>query len=248
MVAVLSQDDLWQPEFLERRLAFLDRHPECGFVYAPHVDVDGAGAEIRRAPVTLAEGVHFPPEFVPRLIRESDVRPSPPSILVRRAAYARVGPRFDDRLVVFDLEMWLRISVEYPIGYLGIHDSSYRVHPHQLSRRVAWGKQWLEFELRAERLLAEKLPELQPSPAERAARRAGAYLSAAMDELVLGSRRDVLRLLAAAVRERRRSLLDVRLFVVLVLTPSGRSGGIALGKARWWAASRGVRLPFHSRH
>jgi glycosyltransferase involved in cell wall biosynthesis len=247
-VAVLSQDDLWEPAFLERRLEFLDRHRECGFVYGPHVDVDERGNEIRRAPVALSQGVHQPLAFVPRLLRDPDVRPSPPSILVRRAAYTRVGARFDERFVVFDLEMWLRIGLELPVGYLAEHDSSYRVHAEQLSRRVAWGRQWLEFERHAERLLAERLPGAQLPPAERAARRARGYVSAAMDELAEGSRRDALRLLAAAVGERRRSLLDLRLVAALAVAPFGRRGGSMLGRVRWWFARRGVRLPFHDRH
>src|SRR6185312_10022575 len=32
-VAILHDDDRWDPGFLERRVEFLERHPECGFVF-----------------------------------------------------------------------------------------------------------------------------------------------------------------------------------------------------------------------
>jgi glycosyltransferase involved in cell wall biosynthesis len=248
IVAVLSQDDYWGPGYLDRRLAFLDSHPECGFVFGPHVDVDEHGVEIRRAPKSFGEGVLRPTDFVPRLLRDVDVRPSPPSILVRRSAYAQVGPRFDDRFVVFDLEMWLRIALELPVGYVPSWDSFYRVHPDQLSKRVPWGLSWLEFERHAEDLVAARLPQVGLSPRERSSRRSAAYLSAAMDALAHDSRRDVLRLLRAAIRERPSGIADVRLLITLALVPFGRSGGEALRRVRWWAARRGAHLPFHSRH
>ena len=31
---MLHDDDRWDPEFLARRLAFLEEEPECGFVFA----------------------------------------------------------------------------------------------------------------------------------------------------------------------------------------------------------------------
>jgi hypothetical protein len=33
--ALLHDDDCWDPEFLERRVAFLREHPQCGLV-SPH--------------------------------------------------------------------------------------------------------------------------------------------------------------------------------------------------------------------
>src|SRR5262245_45992679 len=36
-VGILHDDDRWQPEFLERRVAFLEAQRTCGFVFSGHV-------------------------------------------------------------------------------------------------------------------------------------------------------------------------------------------------------------------
>src|SRR5262245_8119043 len=46
-VALLHDDDRWEPEFLDRRVAFLEAHPECGWVFSDYIVIDGDGT--RRA-------------------------------------------------------------------------------------------------------------------------------------------------------------------------------------------------------
>ena len=42
-VGILHDDDRWHPAFLERRVAFLEEHPSCGFAYSGFNVVDASG-------------------------------------------------------------------------------------------------------------------------------------------------------------------------------------------------------------
>ena len=58
-VAIHHDDDRWEPEFLERRVTFMERHRECGFVFSPWIVIDEAGDEIRRTSAISGErGLH----------------------------------------------------------------------------------------------------------------------------------------------------------------------------------------------
>ena len=56
-----------------------------------------------------------------------------PTVLVRRSAYEAVGPAFDEHTVYFDYQMWLRLALRFPVGYLAVWDASYRVHDRQVT-------------------------------------------------------------------------------------------------------------------
>jgi glycosyltransferase involved in cell wall biosynthesis len=247
-VALLHDDDWWGPAFLERRVTFLEKHPECGLVFGPHVDVTSDGDELRRAPVSLDEGVHESEPFVRRFVRDERVHPSPPSVLVRREAYEVVGPRFEHDFVLFDSEMWLRLAVRFPVGYVAAHDSFYRVHGHSLSARSNWGESWLRYQEHVERLLDRDIPAAAFTQAERKARRSSALLSSTLDAVAHGRRRAALRLLVDAVRTDLRALVDPRVPLALVVLPFGGVGVRALQRIRAGAARRGIRVPFARPH
>lgn len=64
-------------------------------------------------------------------------RLTPPSIVVRREVYEKVGG-FDDRIRHYgeDWEMWVRIAAHYPVWYLVEPLAFYRTHDKSLSRRT----------------------------------------------------------------------------------------------------------------
>ena len=55
-VAILHDDDRWEPEFLERRVDFLEAHPECAFVFSGHMDIDGNGDRTGHSKLRLDPG------------------------------------------------------------------------------------------------------------------------------------------------------------------------------------------------
>jgi hypothetical protein len=186
-VGILHDDDRWDPEFLDRRVDFLERHPECGFVFSGNYEIDSQSRRTEDSKLVLTEGVYEPSEFVPKLLRHNII--GMPTLLVRRAAYEAVGAAFDEGTTYFDYTMWLRLAFAFPVGYLPVRDAGYRVHDTQITM-TAKGRGEMQVELfnYVDGLLASS-PELAPDDARwLRRRRAGAHLSAALDHLEDGER------------------------------------------------------------
>jgi glycosyltransferase involved in cell wall biosynthesis len=47
-IAILDQDDLWEPDKLEKQVAFLEKHPDIGLLSSNLRLIDLAGRENRR--------------------------------------------------------------------------------------------------------------------------------------------------------------------------------------------------------
>jgi glycosyltransferase involved in cell wall biosynthesis len=133
-VALLNDDDLWEPGFLARRVAFLEEHSECAFAFSPSDFIDESGTIVHHFDVDLAEGVQRRKTFVRSLYFGNLV--SIPTILVRRSAYESVGSGFNANLLFFDYEMWLRLASRFDVGFLARADARYRVHSEQTTQHV----------------------------------------------------------------------------------------------------------------
>jgi GT2 family glycosyltransferase len=59
-LAILHDDDRWDPGFLERRVAFLDDNPSCGFVFSRCFLIYGQGSFIDVWEEELSPGIHTP--------------------------------------------------------------------------------------------------------------------------------------------------------------------------------------------
>jgi GT2 family glycosyltransferase len=195
---VLDDDDFWMDGWLARRVEFLDGNPECVLVWSAHVDVDGSGREVARRPPAMSSGVHSAREFTTRMIEANLI--ATPSVLVRRSAYAAAGGRFDPRFVyISDYELWLRLGMTGPVGFLGVYDSAYRVHAQQASQRRGWADDFLLLGDHVDGLLAGRFPELRADPRRARRMKADRLLSSALDAAGRSERRLALgRILAAA--------------------------------------------------
>jgi glycosyltransferase involved in cell wall biosynthesis len=142
-VALLHDDDVWDPTFLDRRLQFLDEHPTCGLVFSGTRQADASGRDLGRVREVLREGLYRPEDFVPILIdprRAAALLPAPTVSVVRREAYEAAGPAFEESFpLTFDSEMLLRLAVRYPVGYVQGWDATYRLHAQQTSFNKHWG-------------------------------------------------------------------------------------------------------------
>jgi glycosyltransferase involved in cell wall biosynthesis len=183
-VALLNDDDRWEPGFLARRVSFLEEHPSCAFVFSPCDFIDEAGAVVHHFVVDLREGVQRRTTFLRSLYMGNLV--SIPTILVRRATYEAVGSEFNASLLFFDYEMWLRLASRFDVGFLAGADARYRVHASQTTQhlRMQMAKQRSDLLDEAESFLPTDVPRLM-----RRRARYIAFVRMAVDAYVLGERR-----------------------------------------------------------
>lgn len=131
-VGQLHDDDLWDPDFLERRVAFLDDHPECGLVFSGCRVIDSSGEEAYRTRSMFSAGLQPRSEFLRTLYRSNVI--SPPSALVPRWVYDELGT-INCSVLFYDYELWLRIASHFDVGYIPGWDAAYRLHTSQTTRR-----------------------------------------------------------------------------------------------------------------
>jgi hypothetical protein len=213
-VALLHDDDLWDPEFLERRVEAFEQTPDCGYVFGGNRIIDEEGRELSRTKPALAGGVHAPTTVVPLLLR-NDAVPQAPTAMIRRAAFNAVGGAYDERFERDDQEMYLRLALRFPVHYLDVWDSSFRIHAGQLSYQTVTGESTLTYEEHVDALVRRELPEARLPEGERRRRRASALVTATVDALLDGDHDRARARLSEAVRVRPASLVNPRVAVAL---------------------------------
>jgi glycosyltransferase involved in cell wall biosynthesis len=193
-VGLLHDDDLWDPTFLERRVAFLDAHPTCGLVFSGCRVIDAFGAEVFRTKPTLAEGLQPRRAFLRRLYRSNLI--VIPTVLVPRSVYRELGS-LNATVLFYDYEMWLRIASSFDVGYLACWDAAYRVHAKQTTYEQS--PRLGELRLRLLDEVDERLPR-DISAFDRRRARASALLHVAVDALGRGELRQSAAALVSAFR------------------------------------------------
>jgi glycosyltransferase involved in cell wall biosynthesis len=237
--AFLHDDDRWEPEFLARRVAFLEGHPDCGLVFSGHVDIDGDGRVTGHWPAPFPDGVVAREQLVPQMLQRN-VIDTMHSVLARRTALEDAGPYLDDAFPrVFDWELWLRVALRFPVGCLAVEDAQYRAHDDQMSGAAGRAEDFKAIGHHADRLAEQLAPELRLPPQERGRAFARLELAAALELLAHDDPRGAAEAVRAGVRASPgRALRDPRLPVAIAGLLGGRPGRRAVGRARAWLQRR----------
>lgn len=104
LIAVLDDDDAWEPEKLARQVAVLDADPEVGLVYTGYSILDDDGIHVPQLePWQRGRG-----PLLGRLLRGCFIHPS--TVLVRRTLLDRVGGWDERRFPCEDYELLLRLA------------------------------------------------------------------------------------------------------------------------------------------
>lgn len=246
-LAILHDDDLWEPRFLERRVAFLEEHPQTGFVFSPSISIDGAGRELERFDPDLPHGEHQPAVVLPKLL-VANVVGVPTNALIRTSAARAAGNAFDDRYLYWDWEQWIRLAVRFPVGYVHSWDSAVRVHDSQVTF-THWPDrdEILRLLDHFEELVRTHQPGLQLDPKPLARKRAAVLLSAALDSVERADRRTALGYARRARSVYPRSALNTKMLGLLASLPLGRRGRSGLKKLRYRIFRKGIRVHLRSR-
>lgn len=138
--ACLTDDDRIRPNFLERSVEALDRHPECAFTFADHwiMRADGSIDEqasqinsIRFGRSTLREGVYLHPQLFELFLKQA--------MCLQTGVYRRptiASLRFSPGILAGDYSLFLRLSAgrqQFNAYYVDERLFEYRLHFSQIT-------------------------------------------------------------------------------------------------------------------
>jgi glycosyltransferase involved in cell wall biosynthesis len=131
-IALLDADDLWHPDNLSLKVAYLKNHPAVGFVHSAVSLMNEEAKELG-----IIWGGHGGWVLDDLLYREGRTVQGPCSnIIVRRTVFERVGG-FEPRLSTSaDQEFCMRVAQQYPVGYVDRALFYYRILASSMSSNV----------------------------------------------------------------------------------------------------------------
>lgn len=133
-VAILNDDDLWAPEKLRAQVELMESDPSIGLCHTDGWFIDGQGNRLEGSPL----GFEFPRTLkgnvLTALLYANKIIAS--AALVRRECFERLGGFNEEYFGSGDWEMWLRIAAAYPVGYVDLPLTFYRVHGANASHKL----------------------------------------------------------------------------------------------------------------
>jgi glycosyltransferase involved in cell wall biosynthesis len=257
---LIQDDDTWDRGFLARRVAFLEDHPECGFVYSGdrQIDQHGRTITVEQEPSiqsynvadVIAEGVYSPRAYIDALYRYKLGGTRTPSIcsvgvMSRRSALEAVGAVFDENYPFgWDIELYLRMALRFPTGFLAVRDGCQRIHHPSVTSETSFDGEfcirYLEYH---SEWFHRELPGLQ-LPHQYDEIFADACIMAALDALECGDRGKSARYLRGALRRRPSSIANPRVAASAAGVVLGRRGANLVARARAARRLRGGELSY----
>lgn len=148
-VIVTHDDDIMEPDMLERQMRFLDAHPEVRLVWTRVSDIDQDGRPIAGKPgVGGADRIFGPGEYITSFLKER-LWPMPSGVMLERA----ILPKFYsvhaclrgkaplknpmDAAGIEDVLMPARINRKSAVGYIDKPLLRRRVHTNQFSHAAS---------------------------------------------------------------------------------------------------------------
>lgn len=231
-VAILDNDDRWRPDFLERSIAFMQRHPECALVFSRSRVIDERGRDLGCNDPRLEPGVQEGGDFIRHLLRLGNVVTSSGAV-VRRSAYAAVGSGHDPGFVVgYDLLMWIRLAASSRVGYLDGDDVEYRLHPGQATAAPLDCEERVQLLDHIEALLERVRPDVRFDSHYPRRRRAFCLLGAALDAAERGDRQATRDHVRRAATTHPIAIVHPAAGAALMASTLGGTGSGALSHAR----------------
>jgi glycosyltransferase involved in cell wall biosynthesis len=142
---VHASDDVSYPDRLERQVAFLESHPDVGWVYGVADCIDKNGT---RFDGQFGRDLSAFPDLVEELIFSNGI--AGPTTMVRMKCVNKVGQN-EPGLMYSDWEFWIRLAAHYSAAFLPGAVAAYRVHDYNTSvlipqcatpERILKGRRW----------------------------------------------------------------------------------------------------------
>jgi glycosyltransferase involved in cell wall biosynthesis len=138
-IAFLDSDDLFVPTKLEKQVAYLDEHPEVGFVHSWYSKFDDAGNHLGTRDTSKYTGWIYPD-----ILLSWSILMATPCMMMRVEVFEDVGGFDVSQHWGEDIDIWRRITQRYPIGLVPEVLTKVRVHPGNLSKSKAKPIVWFE--------------------------------------------------------------------------------------------------------
>lgn len=132
-IKILASDDMLFPDAIWDLVTYLEKNSKCGIVYSNHVvckaDEKYNIDSLKRKKEIKSPGIS---ENMTQSLYENDFIIAP-TVLTRREVYDKIGLH-DENLSMEDWEFWIRVSINFRIGYLNRITAAYRIVSDSLSR------------------------------------------------------------------------------------------------------------------
>lgn len=209
VIALLDDDDYWNPSFLEKHVEKHQENPELGVVYCGYIKFwtdDLLGSQVYPA-ATPSSG-----DIYPAMLSGKFVLASSSIVSVKKVCFQECGV-FDPSLPSFaDWDMWVRIARKYPFGNIPEPLTYYR---HHLGER---GSTDIEKRLVGIEVIARKWHAMDGFQLFERKLRVRAYFNEIRNEVLRGHRWNSFRLLKECVKKCRNEILpNARVFFKAVL-------------------------------
>jgi glycosyltransferase involved in cell wall biosynthesis len=140
-IAFLDDDDLWCPEKLEIQVEYLRKHLEYYLVYsnAWFIDENGVRDGLLEKLESFKGGKIFE-----ELVRYNCIPQL--TVLMKREVFEKIGFFNEDPTLraIEDYEYWLRVALQYKIGFVKEPLAMYRVHSGGATHEINHAKQILK--------------------------------------------------------------------------------------------------------
>lgn len=131
-VAILQQDDLWEPTFLAEAIQALENNRSVGFVFVATEDIDGAGASLGMRPARTAAGIVRNP--LEAFLRGNFMLLLPSVIVFRAEALAANERPWPDIPAWWDNALYYDVVMSgWDVYFLDRPLAKYRSHSEQAS-------------------------------------------------------------------------------------------------------------------
>jgi glycosyltransferase involved in cell wall biosynthesis len=129
LIANLHDGDLYRPDLLSKWRAALEAQPQAAFVFNALEVVDFNGGHIKFE--TPSFGSSIATLELTRYMLDRLDSPVWGTVMARCECYERSG-RFNPRFgFISDVEMWMRLNMDYPVAYIG--ESLIKIIPREIT-------------------------------------------------------------------------------------------------------------------
>ena len=135
-IKFLCHDDLLDPACLAQQVAVLDENPGAVLATTGLRFVDASGGTIRTSSWIKRRCLLGHAELVAGTLIYGNIVGPPSAVLIRRSALLEAGPFSADLPQFLDVDLWLRLAVLGPVGYLPEPLCGFRLHAQMRTNQL----------------------------------------------------------------------------------------------------------------